>query len=294
MIVIALVLCFVAGTAYSRGVSSVAANALGVVLSPLGRLAGHIHAFFDEQAVYFRDIKTLSDKNDALKAENEALKKRVSELEPYQKENEALYGFLELKRDVTDIRFVSASVIARSASNYTADFTLDKGSIHGVEKDMAVISSDKSLLGVIVETAATYSRGKLLSSYDLSLGVRNERTGAPAVLSGSLALARENLCRVADLADDADYKEGDILRTSGLGTVYPAGLYVGSVREVRADPLGDAFEAVIVPSADIFATDTVMIVTGFDRSFEAVEPEATVGETASGVTQDGLASPDNG
>ena len=266
----AAVCCFITHTAYRHGVSSAAANALQFVLTPGKYAAASFRGFINDKTAYFADVKALKEENDALRTENTALAEKVAELSNVERDNRMLSAFLGLKEEITDISFVKATVTARSSSAYTAEFTLDRGEAHGLCKDMAVLSEDGSLLGILVEVGKTYSRGRVLTSYDLSLGSRNERTGETGVVSGSFALSREGKCRVGGLRRDSDYQAGDIIRTSGLGDVYPAGILIGRVTELVPDELEQSFNAVVLPSETIFTTDRVMVVTDFARSFVPV------------------------
>lgn len=268
MLAIAALCCVITSTSYSSGVSSFAASALGVVVAPVQKIVANAHGFIEDKLMYFKNIDTLRKENEQLKADITELNRKLSELAPAKKENEMLYNFLELKRERNDIKFVNADIISRSASNYTSDFTIDKGSIHGIKKGMAVVTEDSSLLGIIVEAGATYSRGKTLTSYDFSAGIKNERTGEPGILSGDFELSRDNLCCVADLPDGADYMAGDIIRTSGLGDVYPSGLYVGTVTALVPNKLDYTVNATVKPAASVFDTDMVMVITEFDRTYE--------------------------
>lgn len=264
-------------SAERSGVASLAAGALGAVVTPLQKLGAGINEALQEKTAYFRSIDTLRAENEALKKEITALEREVSELEPTKKENEMLYRFLELKRERTDINLVSAAVIGRAASNYTSEFTIDKGSIHGLQKDMPVMAEDNTLLGVLTEVGPTYARGKAITSYDVTIGVKNERTGEPVLVSGSLSLDRKGLCEAADLLESSDVLVGDILRTSGLGDTYPPGLYVGSITELVPNALNHTVNAVVKPSGGVYDTDLVMVITAFDRSVTqepaAVPPE---------------------
>ena len=267
MLIISAFCCILTNAAYSSGVSNFAASVLGVVVSPLQKLAANAHEALWDLGAYFGDVKALKEENARLKEQVTELTRENSELAPLKEENDMLYHFLELKKDRADLKLVNAEIISRSVSNYTSDFTVDKGSVHGIKKNMAVVTEDGSLLGVIIEAGATYSRGKTLTSYDYSVGVKNERTGEPGMLSGNFELSVEGLCRVADLYDDADYAVGDIIRTSSLGDIYPPGLYVGTVKDIIPDKLGYTVSAVVEPSATVNDTDMVMIITDFDRTY---------------------------
>jgi rod shape-determining protein MreC len=273
MLVLSVLLCVLTTTAYNTGVSSFAASAFGIILSPVRTLAANTHGFIESKAVYFKNVDDIIAENKALKAQVSSLRRRLSEIEPAREENEMLYRFLEIKKERSDIKYASAKIISRSVSNYTSDFTIDKGSVHGISKDMAVVTGDNSLLGIIVEVGATYSRAKYLTSYDLSIGVKNERSGIPGILSGNYELSLKRLCEICDLSENADYIPGDIIRTSGLGDLYPAGIYIGTVKELSADKLAHTMSAVVSPDANSFESDLVMVITDFDRSFEADLPD---------------------
>lgn len=257
----ALLVCVLNFSAYRSGVSGVAASALGFVVTPLQKLASGIHAQLSETAQYFQGMERLQKENAALRADILRLEREISELEPAKKENEMLSAFLELKRERTDIQFVSATVIGRSSSNYTSEFTIDKGSLHGLTKNMPVMAEDNTLLGILVEVGANYARGRTITSYDVSVGVKNERTGQPAILSGSLVLERKGFCEAADLSEESDWQLGDTVRTSGLGGIYPSGLYVGTVTELVPNALAHTMSAIIQPSHSVTDTDLVMVVT---------------------------------
>ena len=267
MLIVSAVCCILTNAAYKSGVSNFAASVLGVIVTPLQELVTNAHGAVTDIGEYFGDVKQLREENSQLKKKVTELTRINSELAPLRNENDMLYHFLELKQDRTDLKLVNADIVSRSVSNYTSDFTVDKGSLHGIKKDMAVMTEDSSLLGIIVEVGATYSRGKTLTSYDFSAGIRNERTGEPGMLSGEFSLSTQNLCRVADLYDTSDYQIGDIIRTSALGDIYPPGLYVGTVTELVPDSLGYTVNAVVEPSASINDTDMVMIITDYDRNY---------------------------
>jgi rod shape-determining protein MreC len=284
MLLVAALCCVLTNASYNSGVSSFAASAVGVVVTPIKELAANMRQYIAEATGYFGDIKELKAENEALKSELGRLTRENSELTPLKAENEMLYRFLGLKTERTDLELVNAEIISRSASNYTSDFTVDKGSVHGIEKNMAVITEDGSLLGIIIEVGATYSRGKVLTSYDFNVGVKNERTGEPGVLSGTFELNRDGLCAVNDLYDNTEYAVGDIIRTSSLGEIYPPGIYVGRVKEIIPDSLGYTVSAVIEVSASVNDTDKVMIITDFDRNYVELEGEAVT--EIPGVTEE--------
>lgn len=264
----AVLCCLIASASYSSGVSSFAASIFGAAVSPIQKAAAGAKEAVYSAGGYFGNVKKLKSENKRLEKEISELKRQVSELTPLVGENEMLYGFLELKKERNDIKFVNACVISRAESGGTSEFTIDKGSIHGIKKDMAVVSEDGSLLGIIAEAGATYSRGKTLTSYDFSVGIKNERTGEPGMISGDFDLSVQGLTRVADLSDGTDCQIGDIIVTSSLSDIYPPGIYVGTVTELVPDSLSYTVNAVVSPSDAVTTGGKVMVITDFDRIYE--------------------------
>jgi rod shape-determining protein MreC len=265
---IALLLTFTGIYTYSKGSSSFLGNAIGVAVTPIRKLNHFAGARFADIAEHFENVDRLKNANDSLRKENKKLQKENEQVQLVRSENKWLRGFLELKRERTDMKLTDAKVIARGAEGFITSFTLDKGSTHGIKKNMTVITSDKTLVGIITETGLTYSRGITVLSYDCAAGVYIERTSVPAVLSGDFALMSEGKCFVKGLPEDTDIVVGDNIYTSGLGGVLPKDLYVGKVSKIVSDPLTYTISAIIEPSFDLLSLDRVMIVTNYKSSYE--------------------------
>ena len=58
---------------------------------------------------------------------------------------------------------------------------------------------------------------------------------------------------------DNKIKKGDLVETSGLGGVIPAGLYVGKVAKVSTDDYGLSKKIYIEPAADLGNVTTQMV-----------------------------------
>ena len=58
---------------------------------------------------------------------------------------------------------------------------------------------------------------------------------------------------------------GDRIETSGLGSVYPAGLTVGQVTDMRADAATRSLIATVKPTVDLSSLSYVMIITGYQE-----------------------------
>ena len=200
--------------------------------------------------------------------QNKGLARENARYAALRQENDWLREFLELKRERTDFSLVDAKVIAREGTNFESTFTIDKGSFHGIEKNMPVIADGNILIGVIVETGLTTARGITILSGTSSVGVVAERSGKSGILQGDFALFADRLCKIPQLPEDVDIVQGDNIYTSGLGKLYPAGLYIGEVTDIVPDPASYTLTALVKPSADILNLDRVMVITAFKQIYE--------------------------
>lgn len=206
--------------------------------------------------------------------ENEVLQERVRQLEEelvdyenIKRENDQFREFLELKQNNPDYTFEPATVIGRDATNRFASFTIDKGSLAGVEVADPVINSD-GLVGIVWEVGLTYSHVRTILDISVEVGVYNIYTRDSGIVSGDIALSGESLCKLSYLPKNSGIAAGDRVVTSGIGGVFPKDLRVGTVRSVDLDANGLSLSAVIEPFADINNVTEVLIIKSFGEQTE--------------------------
>jgi len=249
---------------YVSSTSSFLHNAAGVVLSPFRTAATAVVGWVSDKQQYYKD-------NSALKAENEALRERVAELEREARqaqadseENKLLRSLLELREQRRDFVFESASITERDSTNWSATLTLNRGSEHGVAEGDCVISAEGYLVGVVDDVGLNWCRVLTVIDTDTEIGARVFRTDEIAVAEGDLALMGEGKLRLNYLPGDAGLISGDYVLTSGLGGFYPGGLAIGTVDSVQTDDDGLAQYAVITPLARLDELTQVFVIKDFD------------------------------
>ena len=218
--------------------------------------------------------------------ENEKLKTKVQELEEklvdyenVKRENDQFREFLELKQNNPDYNFEPATVIGRDATNRFASFTIDKGSLDGIEMSDPVITSD-GLVGIVWEVGLTYSHIRTILDISVEVGVYNIYTRDSGIVSGDIALSGDSLCKLSYLPKNSGIAAGDLVVTSGIGGVFPKDLRVGTVRSVELDGNGLSLSAVIEPSADVANVTDVLVIKSFSGQTSVVSTDpAKGGET---------------
>lgn len=262
-ITVALLLSIVPGVLCVMGHGSYVRSALQVVATPFEWCFTKIGEGFSGYAKYFDSMEELRAENEELRAALAEYEGKLYDASLIEEENEYLRGYLGLKNLHTDFHFESATVIGRETANYRTVYTLSRGSLHGIEKDMAVVTED-GLLGYVEETGATWCRVVSIIETASAVGACVERSGDLGLVEGAYELRFDGLCRMIHIDPDADIREGDVIITSGVGSIYPLGLPVGRVVSVSPDENTRTLAAIIEPAVDFDSVSKVMIITDYN------------------------------
>ncbi len=174
-----------------------------------------------------------------LAAENEALKRRITELETERNRlleadatNRRLRDLLDFRQQLPP-KAVTAAVVGNSASPWFHSIILDKGTADGVSKGMAVVST-LGVVGQVVEVTSRSAKVLLVTDPYSGVDVMVQRSRSRGIVSGSL----ENGPVMKYVKRSEDIRLGDRLISSGLDGVFPKGLLVGTVIKVEKKNFG--------------------------------------------------------
>ena len=110
-----------------------------------------------------------------------------------------------------------------------------------------VVTADGALAGILWETGDCWALARAVTDPRLALGGAGLRTDALCLVEGDPDLSREGLLKATGFSEGA-LLPGDRVVTAGSSGLYPAGLTVGTVREVSLDAAGLTYTAVIEPA----------------------------------------------
>ena len=208
--------------------------AIGAVLYPVQWLALKPVQALVGGGRYFEDLQTAqSGESDARKA-LAVQAERASQSDTLLQENARLRSLLELRQS-TPTPSRAAEVLYDAADPYTRKVVIDQGMTHGIAAGSPVID-EHGVLGQVTQVQPFTSEITLVIDRDLAIPVQNTRTGARSVAFGD-ANAHGGGLELRFMAANSDLQEGDLLSTSGVDGVYPAGLPVAKIDRIerRAD-----------------------------------------------------------
>ena len=193
--------------------------------------------------------------------ENEALRRQLGEAQVEIQAQRALAGRSRSLQDLlqlqngTELKTVAAQVIGAAASPDFRTVTIDKGVLHGLQADMAVIGP-KGIVGRLVVTGPRAARVQLLIDRNAAAGALIERSRAQGVVVG----AADDRLRLDYVSEVSEVAVGDTVVTSGIDGIYPKGFVIGRVVSVEKN--GTAYRAISVePAVDFSSLEDVLVIT---------------------------------
>jgi rod shape-determining protein MreC len=154
---------------------------------------------------------------------------RLQQVEQLSQENALLRQLLDLRAQVAGPA-KAVQVLYDTSDPYTQRVVVDRGLMAGIAPGSAVIDT-AGVVGQVTRVYPLVSEVTLLTDRAQSIPVMNARTGSryvahgdPQTLGGSLDLKF--------VPAGADMQKGDLLTTSGIDGVYPAGLHVGRIARI--------------------------------------------------------------
>ena len=155
---------------------------------------------------------------------------RSQQVEQLQIENQNLRQLMGLQSSMA-VTSQTAEVLFDVPDPYNQRIVIDRGQLKNVALGSPVIDAG-GVVGQVTRVYPLTSEVTLLTDKDQSIPVLNSRTGARNITSGDV-LAGQPMIEIKFVPASADVKEGDLLTTSGIDGVYPAGLQVARISHIE-------------------------------------------------------------
>lgn len=210
------------------------------------------------------DIRNTYNENQILKEQLGQYKSLIYDVQELEKENERLRDSLGLLEsdDMRDFDAIQATVISRSPEQWLDEVTINRGSSHGVEQNMVVITSE-GMVGKIQTVQKFTSKVQLLTGFDQfnrisAIISRDKGENIFGVIEGYDTETETLMFRIIE-ESEKDLKEDELVISSGMGGVFPAGVLIGTVEDVVPDQYGLTQTALVKPAANLYEINQVMV-----------------------------------
>jgi rod shape-determining protein MreC len=256
LVVVSLLLLGLRNTDIVRGSSTF----LTQLLVPVQQVLAGVGAAGDRFASAIAQIDRLRDDNSRLQTENDRLTLDNVRLREQAIAGQQAERLLALQRNVP-FESVPAPVIARDPTGVLHSIVLGIGSDDGV-KSGHVVLSDQGLVGRVSEVGTNYSKVLLVTDSSSVVSALVQGSRATGIVRGQFgdALIMDWLLQTEPV------KEGDVVITAGLGigdelrSLYPKGLVIGTIAQVKPAEAAAYNRAIITPAVDLRRLEHVLVV----------------------------------
>lgn len=236
---------------------------LSVAVAPFQRAAAAVSNGVSSLWEKYTNIDAILEENEKLTAENAELRGQMVDYDKLKAENEAYKALTNIQEQHPEMSYVSSFVIGRDPLDSFYGFTLDQGSLDGVEANDAITSDEGYLLGVVTEVDLTSCKVMTILHPSFNAAGVVSRTRDNGIITGSADYAAEGLCILSNLSRSTLTKANDQVITTGLGGVFPPDVLVGVVQELVPEASGKSTIAVLKPGADPRTVKHVFIITNY-------------------------------
>lgn len=234
---------------------------LGVALYPFQWVSAHVSESINHTWEKYHRFDEVQQENEVLREENKALKDKQVAYDRMQAELNAYKELEEIQEQNPENTYASAFIIGRDTMDMFGGFTVDIGTLQGVEKGDVVVSDDGYLVGIVRE--ANLASCKIMTVLHPSFAAASaiSRTRDNGIVAGSADYAAEGLCLMSNLPRRNDIEKDDLVITTGLGGVFPQDMLIGTVHELLPEVSGKSLQAVVKPGVDILSLTHVFVLT---------------------------------
>ena len=221
------------------------------------QVTGNIKKKYNGFSYYFN----LKNTNAQLLAENVALRNQLAQnFVPIDTSKKL--GTLVLRKDSLEIIrkffYYPAKVVGNTFTLQKNYIIIERGRLQGVKKDMAAISPEGSIVGVVVEVNDNYSK-------IMSLLHRNSKVSAMLKrdrMAGSIEWdgADPSILVLKNISKSASPKIGDSVLTSPYSSNYPAQLMIGKVTSVIKDPSSNYLTLNVKSTSNFYNLEYIYLV----------------------------------
>jgi len=202
---------------------------------------------------YFGLINTHNE-NIRLNRENDSLRSVKYRYQELLRTNQRLQSLLQFKES-TDQPVIAAQVIGKDPTGWFQSVIIDKGENAGIKMNMPVVNAE-GVVGKLVAVSYNYAKVLLVIDQNSSVDCIIQRSRDTGIVKG----LSSKVCLLDYVLKSSDVRVGDVVVTSGLDRIFPKGIPVGDVIEVK-DPPGELFKDVkITPRVNFSKLEELLVI----------------------------------
>jgi len=254
-IILLIILVFVSNLKLNK--FSYIENAFSNLIMPIQGGITYLKNKFSGNDSYFATIDVLEAENTKLKQKNTQLEEELRQLEVIQAENSTLKEYLNLTEQYKSYKTIPAYIINKDISNYSEIFVINVGRNNGVEENMTVIAAE-GLVGHVISVTADTAKVQTLADTSNVVSGTLENSKDTVIARGTL---NGSELKTTYISTDTVLNEGEKLYTSGMGGIYPKGIYIGTIKKINETRNITDRSFITEAAVDFENLETVLVIT---------------------------------
>ena len=215
------------------------------VQSPVTSITSGVSNYFSS----ISNLRSAQSDNDLLKQKVQELELEIKGKEDLTAENDRLRSLLSLKEN-SKYKVLTARVIGRDPSVWFDSSIINRGSLDGVKLNMPVVN-DGGLVGRVTAVGPLTAQFDLITRDKSGVGGVVGEVGTSNVLGVVAGTSKRDIIEMKYVSGSVDVQPGQVVYTTGQDGIYPAGLKIGEIVEVRSGSATVPHQIFIRPSAGI-------------------------------------------
>ncbi|MBD8674828.1 rod shape-determining protein MreC [Massilia sp. CFBP 13721] len=230
---------------------------------------------------YFSSLSSLQNEVRELKSQQVTQAQAMQQAQLQMAENAHLRRLLEA-REYLPVATIMSEILYDARDPSTRRIVLDRGARNGVQLGLPVIDN-AGVIGQVTRVFPFTSEVTLLTDKEQAIPVQVLRSGLRSIAYGR---GHSGLLDLRFVAPDADIQVGDVIVTSGLDGMYPAGLAVAKVVQVEKVAAGAFGRVICQPLGGVDRNRQLLIV--MSSMARAPRPETAAAAPATPLPAQGL------
>lgn len=213
-----------------------------------------------KKAQFLKNINDLEKINETLQVQLDQLQYDNKILQQDKIELDRLRELYSLDKRYADFPKIGAQVIGKNPSNWYQSFIINKGEKDGLKVNMVVLSGN-GLVGHITEVGPNFSQVQSIITDTCNVSAKIMRTSDLCIVKGDQTLVSDSaFCRVDYIGEAANIVIGDEIVTSHLGSIYPPGILIGTIKQIEDGTHEMTRTAILEPAVDFKHLEEVLVI----------------------------------
>jgi len=248
----------------------------GVKNAGLSFFSGVRGGIYELSSLVSRTVLSIKELTN-LRKEHADLLKQLDRYQELERSNAEIYQENIRLKEQLDFsktlryRRIPAQISGRDPNNLFSALVINKGSVSGVSNNMTVVAwqnGAQALVGKVIQTGALESLVMPIFDVNSLVSCRFSVSRFEGIVEGQGSAENSLIMRFVPRRARDEINIGDIVVTSGMGGIYPAGVNLGRVSSINILEYETTLEVEVIPMIDFSRLEYIFVIEAENPIYE--------------------------